>query len=68
MLHNQLQTTYGATYLVAESGLYREANLEKLDQTALKWITRVPATMTDAQEALAQADPSVMAALQEGYR
>jgi Concanavalin A-like lectin/glucanases superfamily len=65
---NQLQTTYGATYLVADSALDSEANLDKLAQTALKWITRVPATVSDAQLALAHADPPVMASLQEGYR
>lgn len=65
---DQLQTTYGATYLVADSALYSEANLEKLAHTAIKWITRVPATVREAQVALAQADPSSMAPLQEGYR
>jgi len=65
---NQLQTTDGATYLVADSALYSEANLETLAHTALQWITRVPATVRDAQVALAHADPSVMAPLQEGYR
>lgn len=65
---NQLQTTYGATYLVADSALYSEANLDKLAHTAIKWITRVPATVSDAQVALAHADPPVMTPLQEGYR
>jgi transposase len=65
---NQLQTTYGLTYLVADSALYSEANLAKLAQTQMKWITRVPATLRDAQAALAQAEPSTMVALQEGYR
>jgi transposase len=65
---NQLQTTYGATYLVADSALYSEANLDKLAHTAIKWITRVPATVSDAQVALAHADPPLMAPLQEGYR
>ena len=65
---DQLQTTYGATYLVADSALYSEANLKKLAQTAIKWITRVPATVREAQVALAQADPPAMAPLQEGYR
>jgi transposase len=64
----QLHTTYGATYLVADSALYSEDNLDKLAQTAIKWITRVPATLSEAQAALAQADPQAMAALQEGYR
>jgi transposase len=65
---DQLHTTYGATYLVADSALYSEDNLDKLAQTAIKWITRVPATLSEAQAALAQAAPQAMAALQEGYR
>jgi transposase len=64
----QLHTTYGATSLVADSALYSEDNLDKLAQTAIKWITRVPATLSAAQAALAQADPQAMAALHEGYR
>jgi transposase len=65
---NQLQTAYGLTYLVADSALYSEANLAKLAQTQIKWITRVPATVSDAQAALAQADPQSMASLKDGYR
>jgi transposase len=64
----QLHTTYGATYLVADSALYSADNLAKLAQTALKWITRVPATLREAQAALAQANPQVLAPLQQGYR
>ena len=63
-----LHTTYGATYVVADSALYSEDTLGKLAQTALKWITRVPATLSEAQAALAQADPQSMASLHEGYR
>jgi transposase len=65
---NQLQTPYGLTYLVADRALYRAANLEKRAQTPMKWSTRVPATVRDVQAALAQAHPSAMVALQEGYR
>jgi transposase len=64
---NQWHTTYGLTYLVADSALYSEANLAKLAQTQMKWITRVPATLRDAQAALARAEPPTMVALQEGY-
>ena len=42
----QFQTTYGSTYLVADSALYSEDNLQKLAETPMKWITRVPATVT----------------------
>jgi hypothetical protein len=34
----------------------------------MKWITRVPATLPEAQAVLGHADPQTMAPLQEGYR
>jgi transposase len=53
-LHVQpLHTTYGLPSLVADRALSREANLEKLAQTQMKWMTRVPATLCDAHAALA---------------
>jgi transposase len=64
----QLHTTYGTTYLIADSALYSEANLQQLAQTRMKWITRVPATLSEAQSALAQAAPQAMSPLTEGYR
>jgi transposase len=64
----QLHTTYGTTYLVADSALYSDENLQQLAKTQIKWITRVPATLSDAQAALAQAAPHAMQPLTEGYR
>jgi transposase len=64
----QLQTTYGITYLVADSALYSDANLQKLAATHIKWITRVPATISEVQAAMAQVDPQALAPLIEGYR
>lgn len=64
----QLHTTYGTTYLVADSALYNEENLQQLTHTRSKWITRVPATVSEAQAALADADPATMIPLMEGYR
>jgi transposase len=64
----QLQTTYGTTYLVADSALYTADNLQKLAETHIKWMTRVPATLSEAQAALAQANPQTMAPLTAGYR
>src|SRR5215475_11922608 len=64
----QLHTTSNPTSLVADSALYSAENLHKLADTSLKWITRVPATLTEAQEVLAQAQPATMPLLQEGYR
>jgi transposase len=65
---HQLHFTYGLTSVVADSALYREANLQKLAQTPMKWITRVRATLRDAQAALAHVDPQAMASLTEHYR
>lgn len=64
----QLQTTYGTTYLVADSALYSADNLQKLSETHVKWITRVPATLSAAQAVLTHAEPQTMAPLREGYR
>jgi transposase len=64
----QLHTTYGTTYLVADSALYSEENLQKLAHTGSQWITRVPATLTEAQTALQQATPETMVPLRDGYR
>ncbi len=64
----QLQTTYGTTYVVADSALSTADNLQKLAETQIKWMTRVPATLSEAQAALAQADPQTMAPLTAGYR
>jgi transposase len=64
----QLQTTYGATYLVADSALYSETNLQQLATTPIKWISRVPTTVSEAQTAVAQANPQTMMPLSEGYR
>ena len=43
-------------------------DLQKLAKTSLKWITRVPASLTEPQEVLAQAQPETMASLPDGYR
>ena len=48
---DQLHMTYGVPYLVADSALYSADNLAKLSQTPLKWSTRVPATLHEAQTA-----------------
>jgi transposase len=64
----QLHATYGTTYLVADSALYSEENLHKLAQIGSAWITRVPATLAEAQTALAQTTPEAMRLLMAGYR
>lgn len=63
-----LQTTDGTTYLVADRALSREDTLQKLAETQVQGMTRVPATLSAAQTALAQANPPTMAPLTAGYR
>jgi transposase len=64
----QLHTPYGTTYLVADRALYSAEHLQTLSATRTTWITRVPATISEAHEALTQADPQRMQELLEGYR
>jgi hypothetical protein len=61
-------TTFGTRYLVADSALYREANLQQFANTQLQWMTRVPATVSAAQAMLGQADPQMMTPLADGDR
>jgi transposase len=44
----QGQPTFGTTDLIADSGLSSDANLQQLAKTQLTWITRAPATLSDA--------------------
>jgi transposase len=61
-------TTDGTTSLVADRALYRHDNLQKRSETRLTWSTRVPATVQEAQTAMAQTDPQAMALLIAGSR
>jgi transposase len=63
-----LHTTDGMTSLVAASALSSEDNLAKLSQTQLKWLTRVPAPVSEAQAAREQVNPQTMMPLSAGYR
>ena len=55
---HQWQTTDGADLLwwPIVPSIARPTS-QKLAQTQMQWITRVPATLSEAQAALAQADP-----------
>jgi len=64
----QWQTTDGMPYLVADSALSSAANLQKLAETAMKGMSRVPGTWSAAQALLAQIDLQTLIPLIEGYR
>jgi len=62
----QLQITYGTTYVAADSAIYSRDTLQQLAKTDMKWITRVPATLSEAQTAVTQANPETMVSMPEG--
>jgi transposase len=62
----QCHTAYSPTSLVAARALSNAEHLHKLAKTSLKWSTRVPATLPEAQEVFAPAQPATMAALPDG--
>lgn len=64
----QLRTAHQGTYLVADSALYTAENLGHLEQSGVKWLTRVPATRSEVQALLAPVPPAPMAPLTAGYR
>jgi len=64
----QLRTAHRLTSLVADSALYNADNLRKLAQSGVQWITRVPATLNEAQAVLAHVTPDTMPPFTDGYR
>ena len=60
------QTTDGTASRVADRARYNAAQLPPLAHTRRAWSTRVPAPVSDAQAALAEADPATMAPLMAG--
>jgi transposase len=61
-----LHTPANPTSLVADRALSSAAPLPKLAETSRTWLTRVPATLPEAQAVLAQANPQTRAPLPEG--
>jgi len=62
----QFEAEAATPYLVADSALYGATTLQNLSK--IKWVTRVPATLSQAQKLLATVDQSQMtAANQDGY-
>ena len=56
----QLRTAHSLPYLVADSALYTAQNLGHLAQSGIKWITRVPGTLTEVHAVLARVTPEIM--------
>lgn len=64
----QLQHDHTPSYLVADSALYTEDTLQELAARDCLWISRVPATLGDVKQLLAQVEVAQMTPLDEAYR
>jgi transposase len=64
---DQLQNAYGFDYVVADSSLYSASHVEDLDNSGVKFITRVPGTLSEAKEIVRETDPAALEPLTEGY-
>jgi Transposase len=65
---SHLQRAHGFDYVVADSALYSADHIQDLDEMGTKFITRVPGSISEAKQAVAEADVEAMDPLVEGYR
>jgi transposase len=63
-----LQNAHGFDYVVADSSLYSASHVEDLGRNGIKFITRVPGTLSEAEEVVQNTDPAVLEPLTEGYK
>ena len=63
----QLKEAHDIPYLVADSALYNQESLKALAQSGIKWISRVPHTLAEANAALSGVEVENLAPLAEGY-
>ncbi|MCS3783600.1 transposase [Salinibacter ruber] len=63
-----LQNAHGFDYVVADSSLYSADHVEKLTESGVKFVTRVPETISEAKTRIQEAEIESMEPLKEGYR
>jgi len=63
-----LQNAHGFDYVVADSSLYSADHVEKLTENGVKFVTRVPETISEAKTRIQEAEIESMEPLKEGYR
>ena len=63
-----LQNAHGFDYVVADSSLYSATHVEKLTESGVKFVTRVPETIGEAKTRIQEAEIELMESLTEGYR
>ena len=62
-----LQNAHGFDYVVADSSLYSADHVEKLTESGVKFVTRVPKTIGEAKKRIREAEIESMEPLKEGY-
>lgn len=65
---DHLQNAHGFDYVVADSSLYSADHVEKLTESGVKFVTRVPETISEAKRRIQKAEIDSMEPLTEGYR
>lgn len=63
-----LRQAHGIDYIVGDSALYSADHIRKLHKQGLKFISRVPGTIKEAQAVIAEVDLAGMEPLADGYR
>ena len=63
-----LQNAHGFDYVVADSALYSADHVEKLTESGVKFVTRVPETISEAKTQIQEVEIESMNSLTEGYR
>ena len=65
---SHLQNAHGFDYVVADSSLYSADHVEKLTESGVKFVTRVPETTNEAKTLIQETEVESMDFLTEGYR
>jgi transposase len=65
---SHLQNAHGFDYVVADSALYSADHVKKLSGNSIKFITRVPETIDEAQQVIRETNPTGLKQLADGYR
>ena len=63
-----LRNAHGFDYVVADSSLYSANHVEELTESGVKYVTRVPKTISEAKTRIQEAEIESMEPLKEGYR
>jgi transposase len=65
---DHLQNAHGFDYVVADSTLYSKDHVRKLTEGGVKFVTRVPKTISEAKTRIREAQIESMEPLTDGYR